>query len=42
MEFKHYVGIDVSKNTLDFAILTNVKELPLRIQTLMMLKDLRN
>jgi transposase len=32
MEFKHYVGIDVSKNTLDFAILTNVKELPLHIQ----------
>ncbi len=32
MEFKHYVGIDVSKNTLDIAVIANAQDLPLHIQ----------
>ncbi|TXH55346.1 MAG: IS110 family transposase [Bacteroidia bacterium] len=32
MEFKHYVGIDVSKNTLDVAVIMNANDVPLHIQ----------
>lgn len=32
MEFKHYVGIDVSKNTLDVAIITNANDTAHHIQ----------
>ena len=32
MEFKHYVGIDVSKNTLDIALITNAQDIPVHIQ----------
>jgi transposase len=32
MEFKHYVGIDVSKNTLDVAVVTNANDKPHHIQ----------
>lgn len=32
MEFKHYVGIDVSKNTLDVAVIMNANGLPHHIQ----------
>ena len=32
MEFKHYVGIDVSKNTLDVAVITNANDKPNHIQ----------
>lgn len=32
MEFKHYVGIDVSKNTLDVVIITNANDTPHHIQ----------
>jgi len=32
MEFKHYVGIDVSKNTLDVAVITNANDTPHHIQ----------
>jgi transposase len=32
MEFKHYVGIDVSKNTLDVAVIANANDVPLHIQ----------
>jgi transposase len=32
MEFKHYVGIDVSKNTLDVAVIAHTNDVPLHIQ----------
>ena len=32
MEFKHYVGIDVSKNTLDVVVIRNANDTPNHIQ----------
>ena len=32
MEFKHYAGIDVSKNTLDVTVIGNLQSLPFHLQ----------